>query len=60
MVDSRQQRRAQRRAAEWYRWKCDLSETPIGPTDEHGVIPRRIRRKIALRRAKAHPQNFAA
>lgn len=51
---TRQQKRALARAIEWSRWRCYYSKGELiqAPRDDHGVMKRRVRRSIALLRAK--------
>lgn len=46
---TRQQRRAATRAAVWAEWRCERMSNGgiVGPADERGIIPRRVRRSIA-------------
>lgn len=48
--------RAAAREHYWAKWTCDQSKRrdrlPIGPTDEHGLMPRKVRRAIALQLAR--------
>jgi hypothetical protein len=48
---SRQQRRHDARVAAWGRWRCQLTNDGrigAGPRDDKGVMPRRVRRSIAM------------
>jgi hypothetical protein len=52
--DSRQQRRARNFAREWWNWLVHRhrdGSISSAPRDEHGIMPRRIRRAIARQRA---------
>lgn len=52
---TRQLRRAECRQIAWHKWRCfrgPQGEIDQAPRDDRGVIPRRIRRSIALQVAR--------
>lgn len=57
---SRQQRRLLARQQHWYEWRCFPNSKPIGPVDDRGILPRRVRRAIAFARAKIALRREAA